>query len=89
MPRARGTFTVWYLAHDPQAIPKDRHIHEITAVSAADLMKQAKENRPDDMFVKAIIWQNGGGSGYIWYKVTGRSEEDCWSPKRRREAFDN
>jgi hypothetical protein len=86
MRQAPGTFTVWYKPAEGGTADHDRYLHGITAHSPANLMAQAKAGRPAGLVVKAIIWQHGG-SQHIWFKVNGRSEDDCWVSERCEEAF--
>jgi len=78
MKNAKGTFTVWYMPDASGSPADEHHRHGITVRNRDELMEKAKRIRPDRTFIKAIIWQHGGGSSHIWFYVRGRDEAACW-----------
>lgn len=84
MPKARGTFSVWYVAR--QGYFGDHHEHGITASSRAELMRIAREKCPEGKAIKSISWQ-WNGTWTVWFRVTGKPATQCWDNDRCRLAF--
>lgn len=86
MAKAPGTFTVWYLPMQHLPASDDHYERDITASSPEDLMRQAQTRRPDGKYIKAIRWQHDR-THTMWYRVPGRTLEQCWDAPMCARAF--